>query len=64
MTIKVSEDEGMTWPEQWHTLYDARNGSGYSCLAPVGKDHVGVLYEGPTELYFLRLSIEELLNKN
>jgi sialidase-1 len=64
MTIKVSEDEGMTWPDQWHTLYDSRNGSGYSCLAPVGEDHVGVLYEGPMELYFLRLSIEGLLNKN
>ena len=50
MTIKVSEDEGMTWPDDWHSLYDSRNGSGYSCLAPIGKDHVGVLYEGPTEL--------------
>ena len=27
-TIKVSEDEGMTWPEKWHTLYDARLGNG------------------------------------
>ncbi len=61
MTIKVSDDEGMTWPDEWHTLYDSRNGSGYSCLAPVGEDHVGVLYEGPTELYFLRFSIEELV---
>lgn len=23
MTLKVSRDEGMTWPERWHTLYDA-----------------------------------------
>lgn len=61
MTIKVSEDEGMTWPEKNHTLYDARNGSGYSCLAPVGDDKVGVLYEGPTELYFLRFPLTDLV---
>ncbi len=61
MTIKVSNDEGMTWPKKWHTLYDARNGAGYSCLTQVGDDHVGVLYEGVRELYFLKFSIEELL---
>lgn len=61
MTIKVSDDQGMTWPEKWHTVYDARLANGYSCLAPIGNDTVGVLYEGETELYFLRLSLEELL---
>lgn len=61
MSIKISEDEGMTWPLQNHTLYDSRNGSGYSCLAPVGEDHVGVLYEGPTELYYLKFSLKELV---
>jgi len=61
MTIKVSKDEGMTWPEKFHSLYDSRNGSGYSCLAPVGKDHVGVYYEGPHEIYYLRFKIEDLL---
>ncbi|MGB0144599.1 MAG: glycosyl hydrolase, partial [Akkermansiaceae bacterium] len=61
MTIKISKDEGMTWPEKNHTLYDARNGSGYSCLAPVGDDKVGVLYEGPTELYFLRFPLTDLV---
>ena len=61
MTLKVSSDEGMTWPEKYHALYDARRGSGYSCLTPVGKDHVGVYYEGPHEIYYLRFSIDELL---
>ena len=51
----------MTWPEQWHTLYDERPGNGYSILSPIGEDHVGVLYEGPGELYFLRYSIDELV---
>lgn len=60
MTIKVSEDDGMTWPEKWHTLFDSRLLNGYSCLAPIGDDHVGVLYEGRTEIFFLRFSLEEL----
>ena len=59
-TIKVSEDEGMTWPEKWHTLYDARLGNGYSSLAPVGDEKIGVLYEGVTELYFIRFPLNEL----
>jgi sialidase-1 len=62
MTVKVSADEGMTWPESLHTLYDRRNGFGYSCLAPIDAGHVGVLYEGVAELYFLRLPLKELLS--
>lgn len=54
MTLKVSADEGLTWPPARQLLYDARNGYGYSCLAPVDEAHVGVLYEGVGELYFLR----------
>ncbi len=61
MTIKVSADEGLSWPEARHTLYDSRNGYGYSCLAQADATHVGVLYEGIAELYFLRLPIAELL---
>lgn len=61
MTLKVSSDEGMTWPEKHHTLYDSRHGSGYSCLTPVGDDHIGVYYEGPHEIYYLRFKIEDLI---
>lgn len=61
MTLKVSNDEGTTWPEKWHALYDVRRGFGYSCLTRVDEKHVGVLYEGVRELYFLKFSIEELL---
>ena len=61
MTLKVSRDEGMTWPERWHTLYDERPGSGYSTLTQIDEEHIGVLYEGPGELYFLRYGIEELM---
>ena len=60
MTIKISNDEGMTWPEKWHTLVDERT-TAYSCMTVVGEDQVGLLYEAPGELYFVRYSVEELL---
>jgi sialidase-1 len=63
MTIKVSADDGMTWPERHHTLYDKRGGFGYSCLAPADDTHLGVLYEGSAELYFLRLPVAAILGK-
>ena len=56
MTIKVSGDEGMSWPERWHTVYDARSGSGYSCLAMADDGHLEVLYEGPGEIYLTRVA--------
>ena len=62
MTIKVSDDEGLTWPEKWHTLVDERF-TAYSCMTPVGENHIGLVYEAPGELYFVRYSIEELLRK-
>ncbi len=61
MTIKVSDDEGMTWPERWHTLIDERFAA-YSCMTPVGRDKIGLLYEGRGELYFVRVPIAELLD--
>ena len=61
MTIKVSRDEGMTWPARYHTLYDERPGFGYSCLTRIDADHVGVLYEGTRSLRFVRFSIADLL---
>lgn len=62
MTIKVSTDDGMTWPQSMHTLYDSRNSAGYSCLTQVDEAHVGVLYEGVgLQLFYLRIPISELL---
>ena len=59
MTIKVSNDEGMSWPDKSHTLVDDRS-TAYSCLTAVGDDKIGLVYEAPGELYFVRYSIDEL----
>lgn len=61
MTVKASADDGLTWPDRWHTLYDARAGFGYSCLAEADAAHLDVLYEGTGDLLFLRLPFAELL---
>lgn len=57
MTLKFSMDQGLTWPEESQILYDSRNCMGYSCLAPIDDEHVGVLYEGQSTMYFLRLPL-------
>ena len=59
MTIKVSDDEGMTWPESGHTLIH-EGASMYSCMTAVGDEHIGLLYEVPSEIYFVRIPISEL----
>ena len=62
LTLKISNDEGLSWPEKYHRLYDARAGAGYSSLTQIGDEHVGVLYEGSGELNFLRFHIDELID--
>ena len=45
MTLKISRDEGMTWPAEQHLLYDQRPCYGYSCLTRIDNEHLGVLFE-------------------
>jgi sialidase-1 len=59
MTLKLSRDQGLTWPEADARLYDSRACFGYSCLAPAGADHIGVLYEGKSSMLYLRLPLDE-----
>lgn len=61
MTIKASSDDAASWPENTQLLYDTRNGWGYSCLAPVDKNHIGVLYESEGALNFLKIPYRDIL---
>ncbi|MEZ6037574.1 MAG: exo-alpha-sialidase [Planctomycetota bacterium] len=63
LTLKISDDDGASWPASRHELYDQRASYGYSCLTRIDDRHVGVLYEGTGALYFLRLSLDELLGR-
>jgi len=65
ITIKVSFDEGMTWPEEYFFLLDEGAGRGYSCLAPVDENTIGILYESSqADLVFESIPLNELLKIN
>ncbi len=62
LTIKVSFDEGLTWPEDYFLLLDEWQGRGYSCLTSIGKDHIGILYESSqADMVFEKIAIREWL---
>ncbi len=64
MTIKVSFDDGETWPEKHQLLIDSGSGRGYSCMTKIDDKHIGILYEGSqADLIFQKFSLEEILNE-
>jgi len=60
ITIKTSFDQGKTWPvkNQLELYEDAC--AGYSCMTKIDENHIGILYEGYSELYFEKININEL----
>ncbi len=64
MTIKVSLDDGATWPAEYWVLLDEKGGYGYSSMATVDNDHIGVLYEGSrADMVFQLIPVKELLHR-
>lgn len=62
MTLKVSLDDGNTWPEQNQVLLDEGRGRGYSCITSVDEEHVGILYESSqADLVFQQVKLSTLL---
>lgn len=45
ITVKRSDDQGVTWPETRQILLDAGYGRGYSCLTSIDANTIGILYE-------------------
>ena len=63
-TIKISFDDGRTWPEEYQILLDEGRGRGYPSVSRVDDEHVGIVYEGSqADLVFERLSLDELLKR-
>ncbi|MBQ9693424.1 MAG: exo-alpha-sialidase [Kiritimatiellae bacterium] len=59
MTLRVSEDNGVTWPRS--VVYDPRPCAGYSSTCPVEGNSIGVIYEGTSDFhYFVRIPEAEL----
>jgi sialidase-1 len=64
MSLKVSFDDGMSWPPQYTMLLDAGNLAGYPSMALIDKETLGVLYEGSrANMTFQRIKIRDLLER-
>ena len=63
-TLKVSFDDGMTWPEEYWLLLDEGNNRGYSCLASIDENTIGIFYEGSqADMTFESIPLNELIRK-
>ncbi len=61
ITLKVSYDDGNTWPEEKHILLDEYSGRGYSCITSVNDSTLGILYESSqADMVFQTVSLKEI----
>lgn len=63
MTLKLSFDDGKTWPEKYHTLLYEPGTYGYSCLTRIDPSTLGVLYEGAGDLYFQLIDLNKIVKE-
>jgi sialidase-1 len=62
MTIKVSYDDGLTWPVNKKIQLDEWKSRGYSCLTSIDNDTIGILYESSqSDMVFQQVKLKELL---
>jgi sialidase-1 len=61
MTVKASLDLGESWSAVNELLYDERKGFGYSAITGIDDTHIGILYEGNRDLYFIRIPVNEII---
>lgn len=62
ITIKVSFDDGQSWPEEYWMLLDEGRGAGYSCMTSVDEQTIGIFYEGSqADIQFQAIPLNELL---
>ena len=58
-TVRASDDLGNTWPRS--LLLDEEGGWGYSCMAMIDDETVGILYEGSTsQLVFQVVKVSDI----
>ncbi|WP_157557869.1 sialidase family protein [Niabella aurantiaca] len=61
ITLKVSYDDGNSWPPEKFIELDELSGSGYSCITSVDNDHIGIVYEGSqAQLVFEKINVQEI----
>lgn len=62
LTIKVSFDEGKTWPEKhWLLLDELALSGGYSSLTSIDNSTLGIIYEGSqAQMTFQQIALQDL----
>ena len=64
ITLKVSFDDGMTWPSEKWILLDQNSGKGYSCITSVDENTIGILYEGSkSDMVFQKINIADFIDQ-
>lgn len=61
ITVKASLDLGESWLTVNQLLVDERNCFGYSSLAKIDDNTIGLLYEGSRDLYFVKLPVSAII---
>lgn len=62
MSIKISDDDGKTWPTDKKILLDEEKSRGYSCLTHIDDNTIGILYESSqADMVFQTVKLNELL---
>ncbi len=61
ITIKASNDRGLTWPKESQLLLDEWGSAGYSCMSMIDDETVGILYEGSrAHMTFQRVKLKDI----
>lgn len=60
LTLKLSFDEGNTWPKEHWLLLDEWGGAGYSCITTIDENTLGIVYEGSgAHLIFQQIKLSD-----
>lgn len=63
ITLKVSYDDGNTWPKEKCILLDEYSSRGYSCITSIDNERIGILYESSqADLVFQEIRTEEIMD--
>lgn len=62
ITLKVSFDDGNTWPAEKNILLDEYAGRGYSCITSIDEGRIGILYESSqADMVFQQVLLDEII---